>query len=284
MISLIVCTRNRAPQLRGMLAVLLGTDFVQNDVEVVLVDSASTDDTPQVIAEFAARTGARTVRLERPGLALARNAGIERSSGATLVFTDDDCYLAATYFGTLRANFDSGRCQYGMGSVLLFDPGDDRRVSNYAIEARQELPPYSLLPAGAIHGANMFFLRAVFERAGVFDPRLGAGTPFPCEDIEMATRASLAGFTGVQLPEPVVYHHHGRKAGSPEADETVRQYDFGRGAYYASLLSRGAPAAWDLWKACTGPLVPPSDARQLERLERELDAAHQFLRHQRERA
>jgi hypothetical protein len=170
-----------------------------------------------------------------------------------------------------------------MGSILLFDPGDDRRVANYAIGAKQELPPYSLLPAGAIQGANMFFLRDVFERVGPFDSRLGAGTAFPCEDIEMAARASIGGFTGVQLPEPAVYHHHGRKAGSPEAEETLRQYDFGRGAYYASLLSRGVPAAWDLWKACTGPLGPPPDARQLERLERELDAAHRLLAHQRAR-
>ena len=284
MISLIVCTRNRAPQLRGMLAALLESDLARNEVEVVLVDSASTDDTPQVIAQFAANTGARAVRVEQAGLGLARNAGIERSSGRLLVFTDDDCYVAATYFSTLRTNFDSSKYQYGMGSVLLFDPTDDRRVANYTIDAKRELPPYSLLPAGAIQGANMFFLREVFERAGLFDARLGAGTPFPCEDIEMAARASLAGFTGVQLPEPAVYHHHGRKAGSPEAQETLRQYDFGRGAYYASLLSRGVPAAWDLWKACSGPLPgQPPDAQQIERLERELDAARRLLQHQRER-
>ena len=284
MISLIVCTRNRAPQLRGMLGVLFETDFARNDVEVVLVDSASTDDTPEVIAQFVAKAGARTVRVERPGLGLARNCGIERSSGGLLVFTDDDCYLQPNYFGALRANFDSSTHHYGMGSVLLFDPADDRRVANYAIEAKRELPPHSLLPAGAIQGANMFFLREVFEKAGPFDSRLGAGTAFPCEDIEMATRASLAGFTGVQLPAPAVYHHHGRKAGSPEAEETLRSYDFGRGAYYASLLCRGAPAVWDLWKACTGPLGLPPDAQQLERLERELDAAHRLLEQQRKLA
>jgi GT2 family glycosyltransferase len=282
MISLIVCTRNRAPQLRGMLAALLESDFARHDVEVVLVDSASTDDTPQVIAQFAAKTGARTVRVERAGLGLARNAGIERSSGRLLAFTDDDCYVAATYFEALKANFGTSQYQYGMGSVLLFDPTDDRRVANYTIEAKRELPPYSLLPAGAIQGANMFFLRDVFDRVGPFDARLGAGTPFPCEDIEMAARASLAGFTGVQLPQPAVYHHHGRKAGSAEAEETLRQYDFGRGAYYASLLSRGVPSAWDLWKACSGPLGSPPNAQQLERLEREFDAAHRLLRHQRE--
>jgi hypothetical protein len=261
-----------------MLEKLLTTDIARFGVEVVLVDSASTDDTAEVMSRFkqTARFPVVIVPVSQPGLGRARNAGIQHGSGELFVFSDDDCYLAPDYFAQLDISFDSNRHQYGMASVLLYDPTDDPRVANLRVPAVRELPRLSLLSAGDIQGANMFFLRSVFEKAGMFEEMMGAGTAFPCEDIEMAARASLAGFTGVQLPQPVVHHHHGCKAGSPEADERVRQYDFGRGAYYASLLARGIPPVWDFWKAISVPTTPFS-VWHLERLEREFQGAERLL-------
>jgi GT2 family glycosyltransferase len=73
----------------------------------------------------------------------------------------------------------------------------------------------------------MFFHNSVFERVGLFNTDMGSGTPFACEDIEMASRASMAGFAGVQIPELVVRHHHGRSLGSTEAREISEGYDYG---------------------------------------------------------
>lgn len=277
-ISLVICSRNRVSQLAEMLARLSATDVAKHEVEVVLVDSASTDGTMDLMERFRKSAALRVVvaQVERQGLGRARNEGIRCSSGNLICFTDDDCYLTQDYFTKLRENVNPARSQFGMGSVLLFDPADDARVANCRIGKRRVLPARSLLPAGTIQGANMFFLRLVFQKAGPFDERMGAGTEFPCEDIEMATRASLAGFVGIQLPEPIVHHHHRRKTGSPEAQETVNQYDFGRGAYYASLIARGVPRAWDFWRDCGG-LGKPLSKNELESLERELRGATRLL-------
>jgi hypothetical protein len=62
----------------------------------------------------------------------------------------------------------------------------------------------------------------------------------------MATRASMHGFRGVLLPVLKVLHDHGRKRGTPEADQVVRRYDFGRGAYYTSLIVMGYREAREL--------------------------------------
>ena len=273
-ISLVICSRNRAGQLGEMLTRLSTTDAAIHRVEVILVDSASDDGTIDLMKSFASTAKFPVViaQVERPGLGRARNEGIRRSSGDLICFTDDDCYLAPDYFTKFTKNVNPGRCHYGMGTILLFDSADDVRVANLRIEKKRVLPARSLLPAGSIQGANMFFLRSVFQKAGLFDERMGAGTDFPCEDIEMATRASLAGFVGIQIPEPVVHHHHRRKAGSPEADATVAQYDFGRGAYYASLIARGVPGVWDFWRNCGG-LEQPLSAGKLSSLERELKGA-----------
>lgn len=250
-ISLVICSRNRAPQLAATLGKLDLGDLTRNAVEVNLIDSASTDSSHEVMREFKNRLSVpvNIGQADTPGLGLARNVGIKLASGDVIVFTDDDCYIDADYFTQLSTLWD-GSFQFGGGQILI-DSSADPRVANLTIQQRMDIPPNTIVPAGFIQGANMFFARHVFQQAGLFNENLGSGTPFCCEDLEMATRASMLGFRGVLLPELKVFHNHGRKRGTPEAERTVEDYDFGRGAYYASLILTGNYNAWDLWARST---------------------------------
>jgi hypothetical protein len=134
-----------------------------------------------------------------------------------------------------------------------------------------------LLPAGAIQGANMFFHRSVFGRVGLFNDRMGAGTPFACEDIEMATRASMAGFVGALVPFFKVSHHHRRLRGSAEANATVTSSDYGRGAYYASLINLGIPEVWKLWETSSQMQIFKHPRFRVQ-LIRELEGAANYLK------
>ncbi|HTQ84428.1 MAG TPA: hypothetical protein VMI47_14305 [Pseudolabrys sp.] len=93
----------------------------------------------------------------------------------------------------------------------------------------------------------------------------------------MATRASVAGFTGALVPFSTVTHRHWRMRGSAEANATVESYDYGRGAYYASLLERGIPDAWKLWQACSD-MRRISDPKLRMRLMRELEGAASYFK------
>lgn len=264
-ISLVVCSRNRAGQLAKMLGRLDLLDLRRNAVEVNLVDSASTDSTYEVMREFKKNNGfpVNIAQAERPGLGLARNVGIKIASGDVIVFTDDDCYFGANYFASLSTLWDERSFQYGGGQVLMYDESLDPRIARLTIYHRQSIPPNAILTPGSIQGANMFFAREVFQRAGPFNENMGSGTPFACEDIEMATRASMHGFRGVLLPELKVVHDHGRKRGSPEADQTVEGYDFGRGAYYAALFAGG--------------YIQRSELPNMAKLLREIDGTQRYL-------
>jgi glycosyltransferase involved in cell wall biosynthesis len=274
--SLVICSRNRATQLAAMLDRLDVGDLTRSAVEVNLVDSASTDSTHDVMRAFKDKSGlmVNTVRAGRPGLSVARNAGINLSTGEVIVFTDDDCYLDASYFTALSRLWDANSFQFGGGQILPFNPDDDPTSANMRIQQRVNIPVRNFLPAGIIQGANMFFAQEVFRRTGFFNETMGAGTPFSCEDIEMATRASLQGFSGALLPELIVLHDHGRKRGSVEAEKTLQDYDYGRGAYYASFMLAGHPQVWELWARQTHGRGPTPD---LGRLAREMDGARAWL-------
>ena len=80
-ISIVVCTYNRSELLRGALESLMalrtGGRFF---FEILVVDNASTDDTPEVIEEIRenSRVPLRSVREPRKGVAAARNCSAPR--------------------------------------------------------------------------------------------------------------------------------------------------------------------------------------------------------------
>jgi hypothetical protein len=82
------------------------------EIELLLVDDASTDETPAVLAAGAERLpGARVLSLPRNvGLAAARNAGIREARGEYLTFLDGDDFVAAGYYPQLLAVIERLGC------------------------------------------------------------------------------------------------------------------------------------------------------------------------------
>ena len=73
------------------------------DVDIVIVDDGSTDDTPNVIRGFG--DAVRSIRQVNQGLAAARNTGIAAARGDFLLFLDaDDMLTRGTLAGQL-SNF-----------------------------------------------------------------------------------------------------------------------------------------------------------------------------------
>lgn len=279
LISLVICSKDRAERLQQALARLLDLRLDGVSLELVVVDNASTDATVDVVRDFArvAPFDVRYCHESKPGLGAARNCGISQSRGDVLVFTDDDCYLAEDYFQVLISTACLDHCDYGGGQILAVHPDDDERVARLEFSEVRVIEPGSYFVApGVIQGANIFFSRRVFEVAGLFREDMGAGTPFPCEDIEMVCRASNAGFRGMLLPGLRVLHDHGRRRDSPEAWRAIESYDYGRGAYYASLLCEGRLDVLKLWHQRYLAL-DGLNRDQLLKLARELKAAADFL-------
>jgi len=236
-VSMIVCTRNRAARLPRFLTALAALERAPFGWELVIVDHASSDDTDQIIREFAASAAffVRPLRAEGRALSAAKNQAISFARGEILAFTDDDCYPRADYLLALTGVFEAHDVGVVGGRVMRHDP-TDANVSIRDRDTHEGIEPCTFVRPGTVHGANLAVRREVLAAIGGFDPLFGPGTPcLAAEDIELVARAIWAGWRGRYDPAPVVSHHHGRKPGD-EADRVRRAYDYGRGAYYTKFL------------------------------------------------
>lgn len=235
-ISLIICTRNRAEGLRRTLE-SVGRLRFHYPWELVVVDNGSTDHTSDVIAHYAAEAPHSTVSVfeAEPGLSCARNAGIVASQGRLIAFTDDDCYPDEDYLTAVHAVFSDQQVDYLGGRVLLYD-ATDLPVTTRTQDTVDLFPPGHWFSSGMILGANMVFRRECLSAVGGFDERLGAGSFFRAgEDTDLLRRLSWHGYSGRYDPRALVYHHHGRK--TPEEALRLRNnYSWGRGAGYAKCF------------------------------------------------
>src|SRR6266550_2965600 len=94
MISVCICTYNRAKNLRRTLESLACQDYSNVDMsEVLIVDNNCSDGTVDVVKACRERLPIRRATENRQGLAHARNRAAVDFRGEVLLFTDDDVRL-----------------------------------------------------------------------------------------------------------------------------------------------------------------------------------------------
>jgi len=250
-ISFLVNTRNRGAVLLPALQAY-GRMRCRAPWEIVLVDNGSTDETPRLLAEFQARSPVpcQVLREQRPGSSCAKNTGWRAARAPLLAFTDDDCYPAPDFLEQMLAAFEDAGIGFVAGRLLLYDPTD--LPTGIKLDSdRRAYPAGFAFPPGELHGANFAFRREVLETIGGFDELIGAGTPWPFEDVDAAMRASLAGFAGCYDPRPTIFHHH-RRRDRRTLHAVLHGYARGRGAYFFKFLARRGPRVVLLkrWVGC----------------------------------
>lgn len=85
-VSVVVTTRNRARVLDEALASVFAVDRATFDLEVIVVNDGSTDDTPNVIARYPVTV----IETTGVGMAPARNLGLHAATGTYVTLLDDD--------------------------------------------------------------------------------------------------------------------------------------------------------------------------------------------------
>jgi glycosyltransferase involved in cell wall biosynthesis len=105
-VSLLVCTFNRAKVLGQTLESLLRQEFGWGEFEILVVDNASTDDTREVAEQYSRRDPrVRYLHEPRLGVAIARNTGAREAQAPYIAYFDDDLVAEPDCLHRLMAPF-----------------------------------------------------------------------------------------------------------------------------------------------------------------------------------
>jgi GT2 family glycosyltransferase len=239
-LSVIICTRDRASQLKCCLQQFKEAERFCNCLELTVVDNNSSDETKSVTHEFAASVQfqVRYIFEGRQGLSHARNRGIAETSSSIIAFTDDDCLVNPQWASTIVREFSTDRSLAVLGGRV--EPGNPNGQSGgtRTFSDRKQITSFQEL-FGRMIGCNMAFSRQVFEIIGRFDPLLGKGTSMgSAEDLDLMYRALKVNLPIVYVPEAVVFHAHGRTS-MDSIQHATDDYARGRGAFYWKHALRG---------------------------------------------
>jgi glycosyltransferase involved in cell wall biosynthesis len=227
LLSAVIPTRNRA----RMVCEAVESALCQRhgEVEVIVVDDASTDDTANVLARsFASRIC--LVRLpQRRGAGAARNAGVRLASGELVAFLDDDdLWLPGKLDAELRVFERFPEAEAVVSDSLTFVNGQAAEKSFFARNGLLAATNGQLRWANECrwlwtNSLNGVAMCSITVRRSALD-RLGLESWFAedlvsCEDWELEMRV----------------YHHCRVAVLPEVWARVRRVDDG------ARLGRAAP-------------------------------------------
>jgi O-antigen biosynthesis protein len=163
-VSVVVCSYNGAKTIGRTCEGLLEVDYP--DLEVIVVDDGSTDETAAIAGEF----GFRLIRTENQGLSAARNTGAEAATGEYVAYLDDDAWPDVHWLKYLVHTFEQGEFAAVGGPNI--PPPDEPAVARCVASS----------PGGPIHvlfddvraehvpGCNLAVRRSVLHGLGGFDP------------------------------------------------------------------------------------------------------------------
>ena len=169
------------------------------EVEVVVVDDGSNDNTP-IIAESA---GATVIRQENAGPAAARNRGWQSATGQVICFTDSDCIPTSGWLENLLTGFTDGQIGAVAGSYDIANSSSwlAHWVHQEIIERHKRMLPF----VRAFGSYNVAIPRYVLQATGGFDPEYRQASG---EDNDLSYRITRMGWRIAFRPQAKVAHYH----------------------------------------------------------------------------
>ena len=191
-LSVVVIGRNEGARLARCLESVNAMNDPGGRVEIIYVDSASTDNSREV----AARLGARVIPVTsaRPTAAMGRNAGWHHSAGQYVLFLDGDTILHPTFVVQALPDFEAD-------TAVVF--GNRRETHPEASIYNRVLDLDWVSPAGRADycGGDALICREALNQVQGYDETLIAG-----EEPEMCRRMRELGWKILHVDRPMTAH------------------------------------------------------------------------------
>lgn len=195
LVSIVLPTYKRAHLLAQAMRSVL--DQTHANLELIVVDDNSPDDTAQVVAAFD-DPRIRYVKND-PNLKLPRalNRGFAMARGDYLTWTSDDNLMAPTAIERMVDVLASSDCDFVYADYWMFSEQD---ADGHPLAPQHDhLPDTLQLDKGNHIGACFLYTRKLYEAVGDYDPEL-----FLAEDYDYFLRAARQ-FRFCHIAEPLYY-------------------------------------------------------------------------------
>jgi glycosyltransferase involved in cell wall biosynthesis len=212
--SVIVCTHDRSALLARCIDSIAAQRRSTNEVEIIVVDNASTDDTSTIVHGAQQRVdGLRYTYEPTLGLSRARNHGIRIATGEVLMFIDDDATAEDGWLDAMFAAYQDPQVSGVAGRIRLdtterrpawFVPQVEQLFSGLDLGDEQRL----LAPREWPFGTNMSVRRDVAVELGGFPEDLGriGGSLLSSEETAFFEQLARRGLSVAYVPDAVVVH------------------------------------------------------------------------------
>ncbi len=224
-ISVVVCTHQRSAALARCLESLTDQSVA---LEIIVIDSGSSEPEAEAIAELARRHAARHIRLSEAGLSRARNAGLAAARGRWVAYVDDDAVAAPDWASKLHECILATPDAVAIGGPILpaweaalpaWWPGALVGALSVLECASGGRVGSATLPRNVEpYGANIAFDKETLWSFGGFPECLGRSGDalLSNEETYVLRRLRAAGRVILFAPEIIVRHHIGRDRLTPE--------------------------------------------------------------------
>ena len=233
-LTCVVIGKNEGDHLRSCLASIRAADY-PGEIEIVYVDSASTDDSVDVARRFADLVVVAELPASLPGL--ARNLGWLRARFDLVHFIDGDTIVDPAWFRAAVEALQADARIFGVfGRLVETRPEANLFHRAYAFEWATPAPGGTGEPRTS--GGLVLVRKRDIEAMGGFDPTLEAG-----EEPDLCTRARLRGRTLRYLDRPMAQHDMDMNSPGAWWRRGVRS-----GVAYAVIADRFRRTPIPLWR------------------------------------
>ena len=204
--SIIIPTYNRLPILKKCIQSLENQQLKDgkiSDYEIIIVDDGSTDETLSWLEKNSEALPHVVYFIQKhQGPAAARNLGVEKAQGNTIIFIDSDLVVTENFLQAHADALVAGKEK--IGSDRLFTYGAVINTCNFDNPTAE---PYKITDFSAAYFAtgNVAIARQWLEKVGLFDSSFQL---YGWEDLELGVRLKKLQLKLIKCPEAVGYHWH----------------------------------------------------------------------------
>jgi glycosyltransferase involved in cell wall biosynthesis len=183
-ISVIVPARNEAKLLPKCLTSLTrqGTKV---HYEIIVVDTNSTDGTPEIAHSF----GARVINEPRQGKVYAFRSGAEAAQGTILCFVEADCIVRENWIETIKNYLDGHPQVVAISGAYAFHSSTPfYRFSAFVMQPLSRWIYYLLFGSISLRGSNFAIRTSAYRAVGGF-----AENYLELYDVELGRRVARLG-------------------------------------------------------------------------------------------